>query len=135
MVVINGDTWEEEIGSTTASGQESTAIGTAARATQYGSTAVGVVSEASGESSTAIGQASTARGDWSTAVGGRARAHGVFSTALGYPEQARRDRTLAMDGLFVYVGTASIVFGAIGAAACRGRRLKVELLEEAADIK
>src|SRR3546814_15026168 len=34
MVVINGDTWEEEIWSTTASGQESTAIGTAARATQ-----------------------------------------------------------------------------------------------------
>src|SRR3546814_14673579 len=50
MVVINGDTWEEEIWSTTASGQESPAIGTAARATQYGSTAVDRKSVAQGKS-------------------------------------------------------------------------------------
>src|SRR5690606_19120595 len=115
MVVINGDTWEEEIWSTTASGQESTAIGTAARATQYGSTAVGVVSEASGESATALGQAATARGDWSVAVGGAARAYGVFSTALGNQAQARGDRTIAMGGMSVAEGTESLAFGGLAA--------------------
>ena len=111
MIVINGSTWEEESWSTEASGQESTAIGTAARATSYGSTALGVVSEASGESATAIGQASTARGDESVAIGGQARAYDVFSTAIGRFSGARPPRRPSALTAF---GASAIARPAIG---------------------
>ena len=88
----------------TASGNNSTAMGYSAEASGEGSTAMGYNPTASGIASIAMGYYTRARGDYSTAMGIETTASGTVSTAMGYWTTAS-DRSSLVIGEYNLTGS------------------------------
>ena len=96
---------------TTASGDNSTAMGESTEASGGVSTAMGFETEASGEYSTAMGRSTTASGNYSTAMGYYTTASGTVSTAMGNGTTAFGIRSTAMGSFTAASDFASVVIG------------------------
>ena len=91
----------------TASGENSTAMGALTTASGEYSTAMGYSTEASGSTSTAMGIETTASGIFSTAMGRNTIASGDFSYSLGNYSIASGDHSFAIGYGMVSEGNAS----------------------------
>jgi len=99
------------MGSGTASGYGSIAIGLGTKASGQGSIAIGWETTASGWYSTAMGQKTTASVQYSTAMGNYSKASGTVSTAMGFNTEASGDFSVAMGYESKTSGSTSIAMG------------------------
>ena len=97
--------------STIASGDTSTAMGLSTTASGDYSTAMGNYTTASEYSSTAMGRETTASGQYSTAMGHRTEASGQYSTAMGYFSNASASQSTAMGNYTIASGYNSTAMG------------------------
>ncbi|MBK7884922.1 MAG: tail fiber domain-containing protein [Chitinophagaceae bacterium] len=96
---------------TTASGSNSTAMGSSTTASGSNSTAMGWLTTASGFNSTAMGQGTIASGQISTAMGHDTKAQGATSTAMGYGTSALGLTSTAMGWQATAMGESSTAMG------------------------
>ena len=96
---------------TEASGDWSTAMGYETKATDSFSTAMGIQSKATGPRSTAIGWLTQAQGWQSTAIGSSSIASGNTSTAMGAYTKASGDYSTAMGDSTTASGNTSTAMG------------------------
>jgi hypothetical protein len=95
---------------TAASGDYSTALGNATIASDY-ATAMGNQATAGGNSSTAMGYLTTANGANSTAMGNQTTANGASSTAMGFGTIASGTFSTAMGEITTASGSNATAFG------------------------
>ena len=95
----------------TASGQDSAAIGANAKASGDNSTAAGSNATAAGKDSTAAGGNATASGDNSTAAGANANASGSGATATGGSATASGNNSTANGSNSMASGESAVAFG------------------------
>tara|TARA_R110002124_G_scaffold237997_1_gene403253 strand:+ start:1211 stop:2209 length:999 start_codon:yes stop_codon:yes gene_type:complete len=100
-----------ESATNTASGINSTAMGTGTTASGNISTAMGNGTIASGDSSTAIGRDTEASGGVSTAIGRNTTASGQSSTAMGDETTASGSRSTSMGNFTTASGYTSTAIG------------------------
>ena len=111
-IIVKGST----VTTTTAAGQDATAIGTGAQADNQNSFAAGTNSTASGPNSTAVGQGTVASHQSATALGDGAQATNDQATAIGIGAQASQIGALAVGMTSAASALNSAAFGSNASA-------------------
>ncbi len=111
-IIVKGST----VTTTTAAGQDATAIGTGAQADNQNSFAAGTNSTASGPNSTAVGQGTVASHQSATALGDSAQATNDQATAIGVGAQASQIGALAVGMTSAASALNSAAFGSNASA-------------------
>ena len=88
-----------------------TAVGTEAKATDWGGTALGTLSKATGNQSTAVGNNATAPNAYSTAVGVSSTASGMYSNAMGITTVSSGWSSTAIGSINKAEGSTSTAIG------------------------
>ena len=88
-----------------------TAVGTEAKATDWGGTAIGTLSKATGNQSTALGNNATAPNAYSTAVGVSSTASGMYSNAMGITTVSSGWSSTAIGSINKAEGSTSTAIG------------------------